>query len=150
MRKAMSIPHIRKAPCLLFWCWCFTALWHISSNFGRGQLAYIYCSWASHLDSLPVLSAHSSPVTDNCPSWIRRRERMAVEIISIPNSTKECCRTRDRPGGRASDRATAPGVCFCNNWPAYFKRFLAYVYCHILNLMTSMLSGFVIVTLHFT
>ena len=34
-----------------------------------------------------------SPVTDNCPSWISRRERMAVEIISRPISMKECCRT---------------------------------------------------------
>ena len=33
-----------------------------------------------------------SPVTDNCPSWISGRERMAVEIISWPFFTKECCR----------------------------------------------------------
>ena len=33
----------------------------------------------------------SLPETDNFPSWISRRERMAVEIISWPNSTKECC-----------------------------------------------------------
>ena len=33
-----------------------------------------------------------SPVTDNCPSWISGRERMAVEIISWPISTKESYR----------------------------------------------------------
>ena len=31
-----------------------------------------------------------SPVTDNCPSWISGRERMAIEIISWPISMKEC------------------------------------------------------------
>ena len=31
------------------------------------------------------------PVTDNCPSWIRGRERKAKEIISWPISMKECC-----------------------------------------------------------
>ena len=31
-----------------------------------------------------------SPVTDNCPTWISGRERMAIEMISWPISTKEC------------------------------------------------------------
>ena len=30
-----------------------------------------------------------SPVTDNCPTWISSWERMAIEIISWPISTKE-------------------------------------------------------------
>ena len=34
-----------------------------------------------------------SPVTDNCPTWVSARERMAIEMISWPISTKECCRT---------------------------------------------------------
>ena len=34
------------------------------------------------------------PETDNCPSWISRRERMTVENISRSISTKECCRPR--------------------------------------------------------
>ena len=34
-----------------------------------------------------------TPVTDNCPSWISGRERIAVQIISWPISKKECCRT---------------------------------------------------------
>ena len=32
-----------------------------------------------------------SPETDNCPSWISRRERMTVENISWSIYTKECC-----------------------------------------------------------
>ena len=35
-----------------------------------------------------------SPETDNCPSWISRRERMTVENISWSISTKECYRPR--------------------------------------------------------
>ena len=35
-----------------------------------------------------------SPETDNCPSWISRRERMTVENISWSISMKECCRPR--------------------------------------------------------
>ena len=44
------------------------------------------------------------PVVHNCPSWISGRERMVVEIISLPNSTKEFTgredRTRDPPHTR--------------------------------------------------
>ena len=40
-------------------CWCFTALQHFSDRFGRGQLTFPHCSWASLLCSLPVLGAHS-------------------------------------------------------------------------------------------
>ena len=36
--------------------WCFTALWHFSCHFGRGQLTYPHYSWATLLGSLPVLS----------------------------------------------------------------------------------------------
>ena len=43
-----------------FWFdFCFTALQHILGHFERGQLPNPYCSWASLLGSLPVLSAHS-------------------------------------------------------------------------------------------
>ena len=45
---------------LLLLCWCFTALQHVSGNFGRGQLTYPHCSWASLLGLLPVLSAFSA------------------------------------------------------------------------------------------
>ena len=48
-----------------------------------------------------------SPETDNCPSWISRRERMTVENISWLISSKECCRPRrgsnPRPSGVQSD-----------------------------------------------
>ena len=51
-----------------------------------------------------------SPETDNCPSWISRRERMTVENISWSISTKECCRPRQglnlRPPGLQSDGAS--------------------------------------------
>ena len=61
-----------------------------------------------------------SPETDNCPSWISRRERMTVENISWSISTKECCRPRrglnPRPPGLqldgASNWATEAGY-FC-------------------------------------
>ena len=36
-----------------------------------------------------------STETDNCPSWISRRERMTIENISWSISIKECC----QPGG---------------------------------------------------
>ena len=51
-----------------------------------------------------------SPDTDNCPSWISRRERMTVENILWSISTKECCRPRrglnPRPPGLQSDGAS--------------------------------------------
>ena len=48
-----------------------------------------------------------SPETDNCPSWISKRERMTVENISRSISTKECCQPVQglnlRPPGVQSD-----------------------------------------------
>ena len=50
------------------------------------------------------------PETDNCPSWISRRERMTVENISQSISTKESCRPwrglNQRPPGLQSDGAS--------------------------------------------
>ena len=50
------------------------------------------------------------PETDNCPSWISRRERMTVENISWSVSTKECCRPlrglNQQPPGLQSDGAS--------------------------------------------
>ena len=47
------------------------------------------------------------PETDNCPSWISRRERMTVENISWSITTKECCRpqlgSNPRPPGLQLD-----------------------------------------------
>ena len=64
-----------------FRCYCvgFTALRHFSGHFGRGQSLF--------LGKPPRQFTSLSPVTDNCPSWISGRERMAVEIISWPIST---------------------------------------------------------------
>ena len=51
-----------------------------------------------------------SPETDNCPSWISRRERMIVENISWSISMKECCQPRrgliPQPPGLQSDGAS--------------------------------------------
>ena len=41
------------------------ALRHFEGHFGRGQVTYPHCYQASLLGSLPVLSAHFSPVADN-------------------------------------------------------------------------------------
>ena len=50
------------------------------------------------------------PETENCPSWISRRERMTIENISWSISTKECCWPRlglnPRPPGLQSDSAS--------------------------------------------
>ena len=51
--------HVALKNVFLLLCWCFTALRHILGHFGRGQLTYPHCSWASLLGRLPVLSAHS-------------------------------------------------------------------------------------------
>ena len=91
---------------LLLLCWCFTALLHFSGNSGRGQLTYPHWSWTSLVGSLPVLMHILSPVTDNSPSWISGRKRMAVETISWPvqspqkNVAGHENRTRDRPHTR--------------------------------------------------
>ena len=61
-----------------------------------------------------------SPKTDNCPSWISRRERMTVENISWSISMKECCRPRRgvkpttswSPVGHTSNWATEAGFCW--------------------------------------
>ena len=52
---------------------CFTALRHFSGHFGRGQLTYLHCFWASLLAVYQYLVHILSPVTDNCPSRISGR-----------------------------------------------------------------------------
>ena len=86
------------------------AVWSGSALFAQAYLS-------ENLGSLRYLVHIFSPVTDNCSSWISGRNRMAVGIISWPNSPKECCHgvriepaTVRIPGGRAPDRAPAPGI----------------------------------------
>ena len=74
-----------------------------------------------------------SPETDNCPSWISRRERMTVENISWSISAKECCRPQrglnPQPPGLQLDGASnwpteAGPICcthaFISNWQLLF------------------------------
>ena len=80
-------------------------------SFQARSVNYPHCSWASVLGSLPVLIHILSPITDNCPSCIGKRERMAVEIISWPISTKEFCRTwvsNSRPSAYQADAHRTP------------------------------------------
>ena len=55
-----------------------------------------------------------SPVTDNCSSWISRRERMAVEMFSWPSLHERMCRTwGSNPG---------PPACQANKLPIELPR----------------------------
>ena len=69
----------------------FYRLRHIWGLLGRGQLTYPYCSWASLLSSSPVLNAHYFASNWQLP-FLNQRKGENVEIISWPNSTKECYR----------------------------------------------------------
>ena len=104
-------------PILLLLYWCFTAFQHFSGHFGRGELTYPHCSWASLLCSLPVLSAHSFASNWQLPFLNQREgensrrnyfmtnlhERMLPDVGIEPTTVRI-------PGGRGSDRDTSPGV----------------------------------------
>ena len=105
---------------------------HFSCHFGHRLLNYSHCSWASLLNNSPVLRAHSfannwqlpflkqrrylvlilSPVTDNCPSWISGRERMAVEIISFQSPRKNVAGREDRTSDSPHTRRTRIRPCY--------------------------------------
>ena len=99
---------------LLLLFWCFTTLRYFSGHFGHSQLTYPNCSWASHLGSLSVLSAHSFASNWQLPffnEWkgentcrnyfmTKLHERMLPDVRTEPV-------TVHIPGGRASDWATA-------------------------------------------
>ena len=95
----------------LCFCCCYVGVLRPFDTFqvisgAVSSVNYPHDSCASLLGSLPVLSAHLSPVTDNCPSWIGGRERMAIDIISWPISTKECyrmCGSNTRPSAYQAD-----------------------------------------------
>ena len=83
-----------------------------------------------------------SLVTDNCPCWIRGREKMVVESFSWPNSTKACwrtCGTNPRPSHTRRTRiqpryrarrleSTTPNICFLPNVLKLCKYFLNGLY----------------------
>ena len=93
----------------------FTALWHILGHFGRGQLSYPHCSWASLLGSLQVLSAHSFANNWQLPFLNQQKgengpknyfmtnlhERMLPDVRIEPATVRI-------PGRRASDWAIVP------------------------------------------
>ena len=81
--------------------------------------------------SVPILS----PVTDNCPSWISRRERMTVEKISWSVSTKEWCQpgaSNTQPSDYQLDAhltellGLAYGICK-TNWPQFMVQSFNYI-----------------------
>ena len=78
--------HDKTNKILVWFYFCFSAFQHVLGHFGRGQLTYPHCSWASLLGSLPVLSAHYSPVTDWQLLFLNQRKGgMAVEMFSWPS-----------------------------------------------------------------
>ena len=106
----------RTTPLVWFWFdFCFTALQCILGHFGRGQLTYPHCSWASLLGSLPVLSAHSF-----ASNWQllflnqRKRENGRRNVFMTKSPRKNVpdvgieLGAACMPSGHASDRATAP------------------------------------------
>ena len=74
-----------------------------------------------------------SPVTDNCLTWISRRERMAVEMITWPFSIKKCCRT----GGSNPKNVAGPedptwdllNTSWTRMWQRYWARPTYVVHC---------------------
>ena len=61
------------------------ALQHFSGHFGRGQLPIHTVPGQASQAVYQYLEHILSPVTDNCPSWISERERMAIEIVFMTN-----------------------------------------------------------------
>ena len=105
-------------------CSCIIALRHIVGHFGHGQLTYPHCSWASLLCRLPARSAHSVASNWQLPYMNQRKgengrrndfmtklhERMLPDMRIEPATVR-------KPGGRASDRASAPGMWWMNIIP---------------------------------
>ena len=63
------------------------ALQHILGHFGDGQLPLPYCSWASLLGSLPVLSAHSF-ATNKQLLFLNQRKKENGRRIEFDASAK--------------------------------------------------------------
>ena len=116
---------------LLLLCWSFTALWHFSCHFGRGELTYPHCSWASLLGSLPVLSAHSFTRNWQLPFLNQRKRENArrnyfmtnLHERMLPDVRIEPATVRI-PGGmriRSSYHAKASSYCQRRLWSDYMK-----------------------------
>ena len=76
-------------------CWGFTA--H-STQWCHVKRIFLpnHTLTGQFLSSIHVVDQYCAlpfPETDNCPSWISRRERMTVENISWSISMKKCCRS---------------------------------------------------------
>ena len=107
---------------VVFLCRRFTALQHILGQFGRGQLTYPHCSWASLLGSLPLLSVHSFASNWQLPFLNQLKEENGSRNYfltkfherMLPNVRTEPA-TVHIPSGHGSDRATAPGKSH-NKW----------------------------------
>ena len=82
----------------------------------RARSVYLTTRLLGRLKRLTSIVHILSPETDNCPSWISRREKMTVENISWSISTKECCRPRrglnPRPPGIKEVGVGLIWVCF--------------------------------------
>ena len=97
-------------------CWCFKAL-HFSGHFGRGQLTHPHCSWASLLDILQVLGAHSFAGSWQLPFLNQQtgenghRNDFMTNLYErmLPDVRIESATVRI-PSGCGSDRATSPAV----------------------------------------
>ena len=106
-------------------CLCFTALRHILGHFGRGQLTFPHCSWASllgSLGSLPVLGTYSLASNWQLPFLNQRKEENGhrndfmtkFHERMLPDVRIELATVRI-PGGHGSDRAAAPGLLYLEN-----------------------------------
>ena len=107
---------------LVTFCWLLLVMLvfyrpqHILGHFRRGQLTYPHCSWASLLGSLPVLSAHSFthnwqlPFLNQCKGENGHRNDFMTKLhVRMMWDVRIESTTVHLPGGRRSDRATAPG-----------------------------------------
>ena len=118
--KLLYSPSLKLNILFLVWFWfdfCFTALQHILGHFGRGQLTYPHCSWASLLGSLPVLRAHSFASNWQLLLLNGRRNVFMTKspwknVPDVGIELGSAC----MPSEHFSDRATATGLTFCNGF----------------------------------
>ena len=68
----------------------------------RGQLTYPHCSWASHLGSLPVLSAHSFVSNWQLPFWNQRKGKNGRRIFFMTKSPRKNVRRTSESNPRPS------------------------------------------------